>query len=79
LYNKFSSGKLLLSQWANVKVRQWSKVLQWLDLLLLKQWLKEELTEPGNQATIYALRHMTSLSKFPVRLEFSLVNKSNIA
>ena len=32
----------LLSQWAKGKVRQWPKVLQWLDLLLLKQWLEED-------------------------------------
>jgi len=35
-----SIGKFLLSQWAKVKVRQWPKVLQWLDLLVLKHRLK---------------------------------------
>jgi len=34
--------KLLLIQLAKAKVRQWSKVLQWLDLLLLKQCLKTD-------------------------------------
>ena len=37
-----SSRKLLLSQWAKVKARQWSKVLRWLDLLLLRQWPEED-------------------------------------
>jgi len=36
------------------------------------------LTEPGNQAPSYALRHTTSLSKFPCFLEFSLVKKSHL-
>jgi len=57
-----------------VKVRQWPKVLQWLDLVLLRQWPEEELTEAVTHAFLYALRHMTSLSKFPCVHQFSLAD-----